>query len=104
MSAEPDTAPDLHDDGSRVHCWCCSSVDTPDRMVHLGDHPEVHLCPGCAHFVHQQAWEIDDAGKRGPAALVRDRFRNLRAAVIRRGWHHNRFIGRTLRSLDKYLP
>jgi hypothetical protein len=85
MSAEPDTAPDLHDDGSRVHCWCCGSVDTPDRMVHLGDHPEVHLCPSCAHFVHQQAWEIDDAGNQGPAAfwevlaghVVRSRYQSV---------------------------
>ena len=103
MSAEPVTAIDLHEDGS-VQCWCCGSIDAPARMVHLGNHPEVHLCLGCAHFVHQQAWEIEDDGNRRPAALVRDRFRNLRAFVIRRGCHHNRFIGNRLRSLDKYLP
>lgn len=102
MSAEPVTAIDLDDDGAQ--CWCCGTVDVPDRMVHLGDHPEVHLCLGCAHFVHQRAWEIEDEGKRGPAALVRDRLRNLRAWVICRGWHQNRFIGKRLRPLDKYLP
>ena len=103
MSAEPATAIDLHEDRD-VHCWCCGTTDAPARMVHLGNHPEVHLCLGCAHFVHQQAWEIEDAARRGPAADVRDRFRNLRAEVIRRGWHHNRFIGGKLRWLDKYLP
>ncbi len=67
-------------------------------------HPEVHLCLGCAHFVHQQAWVIEDEGRRGPAAFARDRFRNLRAEVIRRGWHQNRFIGGRLRWLGKYRP
>lgn len=104
MSAEPIvTAVDLNDEG-RVWCWCCGSTDSPDRMVHLGDHPEVHLCLQCAHFVHQQAWEIEDVGKHGPAAFARDQFRNLRAEVIRRGWHHNKFIGGKLRWLGKYLP
>ncbi len=32
------------------------------------------------------------------------RFRSLRAQVVRRGWHQNRFIGDTLRWLGKYLP
>ena len=85
VSAEPViTAIDLHDHGG-VPCWCCDTVDAPDRMVHLGNHPEVHLCLRCAHFVHQRAWEIEDHGKRGPAALTRDGFRNLCAEVIRRG-------------------
>lgn len=104
MSAEPVmTAIHQHDDGD-VQCWCCGITDTPSRMVQLGNHPEVHLCLGCAHYVHRQAWTIDDEGKRGPAVLVRDRFRNLRAEVMRRGWHQNGFIGGTLRWLDKYVP
>ena len=86
MSADPVTSIDLPEDGS-VHCWCCGTIDAPDRMVNLGDHPE-----------------IEGEGKQGPAALVRDRFRDLRALVIRRGWHHNRFIGAKLRWLDRYLP
>ena len=73
-------------------------------MVHLGNHPEVHLCLRCAHFVHQQAWEIEDKEKRGPAALAREKLRGLRASVIRRGWHENRFIGGGLRWLGKHLP
>jgi len=103
MSAERVTDIDLRGDGS-VQCWCCGTIDVPARMVHLGDHPEVHLCLGCAHFVHHRAWEIEDEGKRGPAALVRDQFRNLRALVIRRGWHQNRFIGDKLRWHDRYVP
>ena len=103
MSAEPVTAVDLHEGGS-VHCWCCGTVDAPARMVHLGNHPEVHLCLGCAHFVHQQAWEIEDEAKRGLAAVVRDRCRDVRAVVLRRGWHRNRFLGGKLRWLGNYLP
>ncbi|TWP36823.1 hypothetical protein [Leekyejoonella antrihumi] len=104
MSTEP--VVDLIDppgDG-RIQCWCCGTVDAPDRMVHLGNHPEVHLCLRCAHFVHKQAWEIEDGGKRGPAVLARSRFRSLRAGVVRRGWHQNRFIGGKLRWLGRYLP
>ena len=104
MSAEPIiTAIDLDSEGN-VECWCCDTVDAPDRMVQLGNHPEVHLCLQCAHYVHQQAWVIEDEGKRGPSAFVRDRFRNMRAEVIRRGWHRNRFVGGKLRWLGKYLP
>jgi hypothetical protein len=104
MSAEGfNSTADMIDDGS-VGCWCCNAVDCRDRMVHLENHPEVHLCLRCAHFVHQQAWEIEDMGKRGPGALARDTFRNLRAEVLRRGWHRHRFIGGRLRWLGKYLP
>ena len=104
MSAEPGiTASDMHDDGG-LPCWCCDTIDASDRMVHLGNHPEVNLCLSCAHFVHQQAWEIEDEGKRGPVAFARDRLRNLRAEVMRRGWHQNKFIGGKLRWLSKYLP
>jgi len=104
MSANPAiTAVDVHDD-RHVQCWCCDLRDAPERMVHLGSHPEVNLCLGCAHFVHQQAWQIEDEGKRGPAAFARDRFRNLRAEVMRRGWHHNKVVGDKLRWLGKYLP
>ncbi len=104
MSAEPvSTATGRYDDGN-VQCWCCDTVDAADRMVHLGNHPEVHLCLRCAHFVHQRAREIEDHGKRGPTAFARHRVRILRAEVMRRGWHENRFIGGKLRWLGKYLP
>lgn len=104
MSAEPVITAIHSDDGGTVQCWCCDSLGPPDRMVHLGQHPEVHLCLRCAHFVHQQSWQIEDEGKRGPAAFTRDRFRDLRAEVIRRWWHQNRFIGGKLPWLGKYLP
>ena len=95
---------DVDTDDGRLPCWCCGAVDVAERMVHLGNHPEVHLCPRCAHFLHQQAWQIEDLGKTGPAAFARDRFRDLRSEVVRRGWHRNRFIGGRLRWLGKHLP
>jgi hypothetical protein len=97
------TVTDGHDAGD-VQCWCCGTSDSPDQMVHLVYQPEVNLCLRCSHFVHQQAWEMEDQGKAGPAAFARDRFRNVRAEVMRRGWHQNRFVGGKLRWLGKYLP
>lgn len=85
-------------------CWCCGQVHPAEQMVSLGNHPEVHLCLSCAHFVHQRAWEIEDQHRSGPAAMARDKFRDLRAGVMRRGWHQSRFIGGRLRWLGKYLP
>lgn len=104
MGAEPaSTAIDEHG-GGQAQCWCCGSINEPNRVVHLGNHPEVLLCLPCAHFVHQRAWEIGDDGRRGPASFARDQFRNLRAEVVRRGWHHNKLIGGKLRWLGKHLP
>jgi hypothetical protein len=97
------TAVDSSED-ENVLCWCCAAVAPPDQMVHLQNHPEVHLYLRCAHFVHQQAWEIEDERTRGPGAFVRDKVRALRAEVQRRGWHENRFIGERLQWLGKYLP
>lgn len=73
-------------------------------MVRLGNHPEVHLCVRCAHFVHQQAWRIEDGDKHGPATFARDRLRGLRSEVMRRGLHRNKFVGGMLRRLGKHLP
>lgn len=96
---------DAADDGKgMVLCWCCRTVEISDRMVHLGHHPEVRLCLRCAHFVHQQAWQIDDQGGDGPGACVRDELRILRAEVVRRGWHRNRFVGGRLRWLGRCWP
>ena len=73
-------------------------------MVYLGNHPQVHLCLRCAHFVHKQARKIENEEKRGPAVLARKRFRSLPVEVVRRGWHQNRFVGDKLRWLGQYLP
>jgi hypothetical protein len=85
-------------------CWCCSIVDDPDRMVHLGNHPEVALCLRCARWASKQAWEIEDRTKTGPLVIARDRFRALRRGVIDRGWQHSPLFGGPLRWIGKRLP
>jgi hypothetical protein len=85
-------------------CWCCGTVDAPERMVHLGNHPEVALCLGCARWAAKQAWEIEDQGRTGPVARARDRFRAIRRGVVDRGWHRHRLFGGPLRWIGKHLP
>jgi hypothetical protein len=79
-------------------------VGPAESMVHLGNHPEVGLCLGCAHFVHKQASGIEDHAKTGLTARARDGFRTLRRAVVDRGWHRHRLFGGPLRWLGRYLP
>jgi hypothetical protein len=85
-------------------CWCCSQSQPREQMVHLGNHPEVALCVRCAHFVHKQAWEIEDGSRAGPLVGARDAFRRVRREVVRRGWQHSSQFGPALRWLGKHLP
>jgi hypothetical protein len=73
-------------------------------MVHLGNHPEVALCVGCARWAANQAWEIEDTNKTGPLVLARDRLRAARRHVVDKGWRRNRLLGGPLRWLGKRLP
>jgi hypothetical protein len=73
-------------------------------MVHLEKHPEVAVCLRCAHFLHQQAWQLEDAGKPSVTARLRDRLRSARRAVMARGWHAHPVLGRPLRWLGRHLP
>ncbi|MGI8696896.1 MAG: hypothetical protein ACR2JQ_09655 [Mycobacteriales bacterium] len=85
-------------------CWCCGTIEDPARLVHLGNHPEVTVCTRCAHSLSKWAWEIEDQDRTGLAVRVRDRFRRLRKAVVRRSWHHNKILGRGLRWLGRFTP
>jgi hypothetical protein len=89
---------------NRSECWCCGAVDDPARMVHLGNHPEVVLCVGCARWASKQAWEIEDRAKSGPLVSGRDRLRAARRSVIEHGWHNSRWFGGPIRWLGKRLP
>ena len=62
-------------------CWCCGSIDDPDRMVHLGNHPEVALCRPCARWAAKEAWEIEDRDKTGALVIMRGRFRQHRRLI-----------------------
>ena len=85
-------------------CWCCGQLLPVDRMVHLGNHPEVTVCIRCAHSLSKWAWELEDRGRTSPGARARDAVRALRKTVVRHGWHHHPLIGRYLRWLGKHTP
>jgi hypothetical protein len=85
-------------------CWCCGKIEDPTRLVHLGNHPEVTLCLGCAHFVSKRASEIEDQNKTGAAVRGRDLLRRARAGVIQHGWHQHPILGRPLRWIGKHTP
>lgn len=88
----------------RSECWCCGTADDPNRMVHLGNHPEVALCVACGHWAAKQAWEIEDRTRTGPLVAGRNWLRSVRQRVIQRGLHRNRFYRRPLRWLGRRLP
>jgi hypothetical protein len=85
-------------------CWCCGAVGDPDRMVHLGNHPEVAVCTRCAHSLHVWAGEIEDRSRTGAAARARQALRGVRRRVVRRGWHRAPIVGRLLRALGRRMP
>jgi hypothetical protein len=85
-------------------CWCCGCAGDVDRMVHLGNHPEVTLCLRCAHWASKQAAGLEDRDRSGPLPIVRDVLRTARRQVIDHGLHRNPIIGAPLRWLGKRLP
>jgi hypothetical protein len=93
-----------HDEIGRSECWCCGVVDSPDRMVHLGNHPEVTLCVRCGRWAAQQARAIEDRGRTGAAVSLRDGLRRARRFVIDQGWQHSRVFGGPIRWIGKRLP
>jgi hypothetical protein len=72
--------------------------------VRLGEHPEVAVCTGCAHFLHQQARSLEDAGRPPAAARARDGVRAVRRLAVARRWHEKPVIGPALRWLGTRLP
>lgn len=93
---------DAHMDPSQ--CWCCDAIEDPARMVHLGNHPEVALCLGCARWAAKEAGDIEDQGNTGLAVRARHLVRAARHGVVSKGWHRNRLIGGPLRWIGKWVP
>jgi hypothetical protein len=87
-----------------TQCWCCGERRAADTMVHLGSHPEVAVCLRCAHFLHQQAWNLEDELRPSMGGRVRDGLRSARRAVMARSWHQRPLVGRPLRWLGRHLP
>jgi hypothetical protein len=85
-----------------VACWCCGDQTPPERVVHLGSHPEVAVCGGCAAYLHRRAKEQQPST---PATRrVRGAAGAVRRTVIERGWHERPVVGRALRWLDRRSP
>lgn len=97
------TAESTHEPAEE-QCWCCSSAGTHDRMVHLGNHPEVNICLRCARFVAKSGREIEDRDKQGMAVVMRERARSVRKTVVQRGWHNAPVVGPALRWLGRRTP
>jgi hypothetical protein len=98
------TAQAAQDPSGELDCWCCGRPQSPEDVVHLGVHPEVSVCLGCAHFLHQRARAREDALRPTPASRVRDVVRAARGQVVARRWHESRLIGPGLRRLGRWLP
>jgi len=85
-------------------CWCCGYMDDPDRVVHLGNHPEVGICRACARWAAKEAWAIEDRDRTGPLVFVRDGLRTVRRLVFDLGWHRSRWLGGPLRWIGRRMP
>jgi hypothetical protein len=96
--------PAIEESDGQVACWCCGQRQPEASVVRLGNHHEVAVCLGCAHFLHQQARGREDAVRASPAARVRDGLRAVRRLVIQRGWHRTPVIGPLLRRLGRHTP
>jgi hypothetical protein len=93
-----------YDESSQPRCWCCGADKSDNELVHLGNHPEVGICPRCAHWVHRRGTQLEDAKHPSIAARLRAIVHALRTAVINKGWHQGGFLGTLLRRIDRYLP
>lgn len=91
-------------EGGESDCWCCGQWLTGERLVRLGSHPEVAVCLRCAHFLHHEAGEREDALRPSIAGRLRDGLRWGRQQVMDHGWHQHPVIGRPLRWLGRYVP
>jgi hypothetical protein len=85
-------------------CWCCGQPTPEANVLRLGEHSEVVVCLGCAHFLHQRARAQEDAARPSPAARARDVLRAARGLVVRHGWQNRPLIGSLLRRLGTRLP
>ena len=96
------TAAETAREKDNVACWCCGDRYPQDRVVHLGSHPEVAVCVGCAAYLNRRAKEQQPstaATRRGRAAA-----NAVRGAVIERGWHEKPGVGKALRWLNRHSP
>jgi NMD protein affecting ribosome stability and mRNA decay len=91
------------DSGSEVtpRCWCCGDAYPETHLVHLGEHPEVAVCAGCAHYLNRRARRTRGSVTSRRLYLTAEKIRDV---VIARGWHDHPKIGPSLEWLDRRLP
>jgi hypothetical protein len=89
---------------SEPRCWCCGSAYPETDLVHLGQHPEVGVCFGCAHSLHRRAIARRDEQHHTTAGQLRGALQAARDHVIDRGWHKRGYLGALLRRIDRHLP
>ena len=87
-----------------AECWCCGRIERPDRLVRLGNHPEVAVCIRCAYSLKSWARAIEDRDRAGLSTRIRAGIRRGRRTVIRHGWHRRGPLARPLRWLGRRLP
>ena len=85
-------------------CWCCGNTFREQELSHLGAHPEVRVCAGCAHWLHRRARASADAGAYTPGALARRVVAAGRSRVMRAGLQDWPVLGPLLRRLERLLP
>jgi hypothetical protein len=85
-------------------CWCCGTPFDDTDLTRLGDHPEVAVCSGCAHWLWRRARSQQAGGGVTPGAIARRAFHLARAGVVRVGMPDWPVVGPILRGLDRYLP
>lgn len=85
-------------------CWCCGNAVEESGLTHLGAHPEVGVCAGCAHWLHRRARVTAASGRRTPGAWVDRGAAWARGRVMRAGIHDWPVVGSLLRRLDRHLP
>ncbi|GEK19895.1 hypothetical protein [Cellulomonas xylanilytica] len=100
MTAIPESPLETLDD----LCWCCGGTFAQDALWHLGAHPEVAVCAGCARYLSRRATEAADRRQASAAGRGRAVVRRVRAFVVQRGWHERRVIGPVLSWIDRFLP
>lgn len=102
QAATPLTA-NAADDGPG-ECWCCGRHCTADEFVRLGNHAEAGVCLRCAHYLHWQARQREDALRPSIAGRLRGTLIDpIRRIVVARGWHQKPVIGAALRWLGRHL-
>ena len=93
-----------HEQVERFACWCCGNLFDDKDLTHLGSHPEVGVCAGCAQWLHRRARAGADEDRRTFGPRARRALQTVRGRVRRAGAQDWPVIGPLLRRLDRHLP